>query len=202
MMRLFVDNWWLLILRGIFALAFGMFVFSAQTLELSWLLRALALASMVELFGLFAFCAGIFTIVAAARGLGKERDWWLLLLDGVGACIAGVTAMIFPGLTFLALVRIIGVWALFVGVCELFMARKLRRHLPDEWFLVSAACGSLAFGAFLFGQWISQIHQLFLWLAFYAVFSGCAMLALGLRLGKLRGLAHLAAMHAASPHLP
>ncbi len=200
MLRILVHNWWLLILRGAFALAFGLFVFSAQTLGLTWLLRAVALASVVEFFGLFVFCAGIFTITAAIRSFGKEREWWLLLADGIGACAAGVFALAVPDLTFLALARLIGVWALFVGGCELLMARKLRRHVPDEWFLALAAAGSLAFGFYLFLGRALDLHRLFVWLGSYALFSASAMLALGLRLRKLRSLAHLAAKHTASPH--
>jgi len=93
-----------------------------------------------------------------------------------------------------------GVWALFVGGCELLMAHKLRRHVPDEWFLALAAGGSLAFGLYLFLCWALQVRQLFAWLGSYALFSACTMLALGLRLRKLRNLAHLAAKHADSLH--
>src|SRR5258708_1325472 len=138
MLRILVHNWWLLILRGAFALAFAIFIFFAQTIRLTWLLHAVAMVSVVEFFGLFAFSAGIFTMVAALRSFGKESEWWLLLVDGIGACSAGVVAITLPDLTFLALAHLIGASALFVGVCELLMAHKLRRHAPDEWFLALA----------------------------------------------------------------
>src|SRR5947209_731473 len=125
MLRILVHNWWLLILRGASALAFAIFVFFAQTIKLTWLLHAVAVASVVEFFGLFAFGAGIFTIVTALRSLGNESEWWLLLVDGIGACSAGAVAIALPDLTFLDLVRLIGVWALFVGGCELLMAHNL-----------------------------------------------------------------------------
>ena len=195
MLRILVHNWWLLVLRGALALAFALFVFSVQTIGRSWVLGALALASVVEFFGLFAFCAGVCTIIAAIRGVDKERDWWLLLIDGAGACLAGVVAVALPNLTFVALVRLIGAWALLVGACELLMAHKLRRHVSDEWSLALAAVGSLAFGAYLFTGWAAHLNQLFVWLGSYALFSAVTMLALGLRLRKLRNQAHLAARH-------
>ncbi len=198
MLRVLVHNWWLLLSRGVLALLFAVFVFFAQAYGSSWFLRAVALASVVEFFGVFAFCAGLITMVAALRSFGKESEWWLLLADGMAACIAGAVALAAPDLTFLHLVHLIGIWALFVGGAELIMARKLRRHVPDEYFLSLAAIGSLAFGLYLWigGHW--QLHQLLIWLGAYALFSAATMLALGLRLRKLRSLAHLAAQHAVS----
>jgi uncharacterized membrane protein HdeD (DUF308 family) len=196
MLRVFLDNWWLVGLRGVFALAFALFVFSARTIGATWLLGAFAFTSVVELFGLFAFGAGVLTIVAAVRSLGKDGEWWLLLVDGAGACIAGVAAVTIPDLTLLALVRVTAVWAMFVGGCELLMARKLRHHLSDEWFLALAAAGSLVFGAYLFLGPALQVRGLFVWLGSYALLSGVAMLSFALRLRKLRNEARLAAQHA------
>ncbi|HET6844986.1 MAG TPA: DUF308 domain-containing protein [Candidatus Angelobacter sp.] len=196
MLRILVHNWWLLALRGVFALLFAVFIFSVQPLASGWLLQAMVRTSVVESFGLLALGAGIFTIIAAIRGLPLESDWWLLLLNGIGACAAGVLAICIPGLTFILLVRVITVWTLFAGACELLMAYKLRRHVPDEWFMVLAAVGSMAFGVYIFVVRLQQEHQLFLWLGSYALYSAIAMLGLALRLRKLRGQAHLAAQHA------
>src|SRR5215510_9071777 len=196
MLRILIHNWWLLLLRGIFALLFAIFVFSVQAVRVMRLLQAMALVSVVELFGLFAFCVGIITIIAAIRGFTKERGWLLLFLDGLGACAIGVVAVTVLDLTFLHLMRLIAFWAIFVGAAELLIARKLRRHLPDEWFLVLAAAGSAAFGVYLFIVPASQVQHLLVWLGSYALFSALTMLGLALRLRKLRSQAHLAAVHA------
>ncbi len=200
MLRILVHNWWLLLARGVLALVFAIFILFAQTSGSSWLLRAVVLASVVEFFGVFAFSAGLITIVASLRSFGKESEWWLLLADGLGACIAGAVALAAPNLTFLHLVHLIGVWALFVGGAELIMARKLRRHVPDEFLLALAAIGSMAFGLYLWLGAHLQLHQLLIWLGAYALFSAGTMLALGLRLRKLRSLAHRSAQHAAASH--
>lgn len=193
MLRILVHNWWLLLLRGIFALGFGIFVFSVQAVRVMNLLQAMALVSVVEMFGLFAFCVGVITIVAAIRGFTKERGWILLLIDGVVACAVGVAAVTLRDLTFVHLVRLIACWAIFVGASELLIARKLRRHVPDEWFLAAAAVGSAAFGAYLFIVPSNEVRHLFLWLGSYALFSAVTMLGLALRLQRLRHQAHVAA---------
>ena len=200
MLRVLVHNWWLLLSRGVLALAFAIFILFAQTSGPSWLLRAVVLASVVEFFGVFAFCAGLITLVAALRSFGRESEWWLLLADGLGACVAGAVALAAPNLTFLHLVHLIGIWALFVGGAELIMARKLRRHVPDEYFLTLASIGSLALGLYLWIGAYLQLRQLLTWLGAYALFSAGTLLALGLRLRKLRSLAHIAAQHATVSH--
>jgi uncharacterized membrane protein HdeD (DUF308 family) len=156
---------------------------------------------VVEFFGIFAMGAGIITVVAAVHAYGRDREWWLLLLDGAGASMAGLIAVAVPSLTFAALVRLIAIWASLVGVSELMMARRLRRHLSDEWFLAMAGAGSLVFAGTLLVGRTFQTEALLLWLGAYALFSACTMLALGLRLRKLKKLAHLEGAHAASLHV-
>ena len=198
MLRALVDNWWLLLLRGIFALGFAVFVFSVQAVHVIGLLQAMALVSVVEMFGLFAFCTGIITIIAAIRGFIRESGWLLLLVDGRGACAVGVAAVTCRDLTFLHLVRLIACWAFFLAAFELLIARKVRRHLPDEWFLALAAVGSAAFGAYLLILPSDRVRTLFLWLGTYALFCAITMHGLSLRLRKVRTQAHIAAVHAGS----
>ena len=199
MFRVLIHNWWILLLRGIFALLFGIYVFSVQSVRLISLLRAVVLTSVVELFGLFACVVGVLTIIAAIRGFSKDKDWWLLLVDGAGAFAVGVAVVLLPSATILTLLKFMGFWAFFVGICELLIAERLRRHVPDEWFLAIAAAGSVLFGTYMFLMWSPEVQRVFLWLGSYALFSAVTMLALAFRLKKLGRLAHLSAQHAASP---
>jgi uncharacterized membrane protein HdeD (DUF308 family) len=199
MFRVLIHNWWVLALRGAFALLFALYVFSVQSVHFISFLRAVVLTSVVELFGLFACVGGILTIVAAIRGYTRDQEWWLLLLDGAGTFAAGLAVVLLPSVTIITLVKLIGVWAIFVGACELLIAHRLRRHVPDEWFLALAATGSILFGAYIFMVLTPEVHHVFLWLGCYALFSAATMLALALRLRKLSGQAHLIAQHAASP---
>jgi uncharacterized membrane protein HdeD (DUF308 family) len=199
MFRVLIHNWWVLMLRGIFALLLAIYVFFVQSVRVITLLRAVVLTSVVELFGLFACVVGILTIFAAIRGFSKDQDWWLLLIDGAGAFAVGVAVVLLPAVTILTLLKFIGFWAFFVGICELLIADRLRRHVPDEWFLALAAMGSVLFGTYMFLMWRPEVQRVFLWLGFYALFSAVTMLALAFRLRKLGAIAHLSAQHAASP---
>ncbi|HKD80017.1 MAG TPA: DUF308 domain-containing protein [Candidatus Angelobacter sp.] len=184
MLRIMIHNWWLFACRSAFALMFAAYIWFVEGAKLPLLLRAFAQASTVELFGLLAFGAGLFTLAAALRPSSRGHDRGLLLLDGLGTCTAGVVVVVVPGLLLAHLIWIIVIWALFIGVCEMLMARTIRRHLRDEWFLATAGAGSVLFGSFLLPGWITDDHILLVWLASYALFSALAMAGLAYRLWK------------------
>ena len=193
MLRVMINNWWLFACRATFALVFAAYIWFIEGARLPLLLRAFAHASTVALFGLLAFGAGIFTLAAAVRPSSRGHDRGLLLLDGLGACSAGVIVVVVPSLLLTQLVWIIVFWALLIGVCEILMARKIRRHLRDEWFLAAAGCGSVIFGSILLPGWIKDEHILLVWLASYAIFSAIAMAGLAYRLWKASTLPQLLA---------
>ena len=88
--------WWMLILRGAVALLFG-------TLALFW--PGLTLLLLITLFSAYAIASGVVAIVAAIRYRATYGGWWVPLLLGI--CSIGAGA--------LALVWLIGVYALFTG---------------------------------------------------------------------------------------
>jgi len=197
MLRVMIKNWWLFACRAAFALVFGAYVWLVQGANLPPLLRAFAHASTVELFGLLAFGAGIFTLGAALRRSSRGHDRGFLLVDGFGACAAGALVVVVPSFALQHLVRIMGFWALFIGVCEFLMAQKLRRHMQEEWFLTLAGAGSFGLGAFLLLGWASDDHSVLAWLGSYALFSAIVMAGLAYRLWRARTVPHVSASKAA-----
>ena len=185
MLRIMIDNWWLLALRAIFALLFAGAVFFVDGANLPLLLRVFAHASTVVLFGLLAFGTGVFTLGGALRRSSRGHDRGLLLTDGLGTCAAGAIAVAIPSLTLVHLAWVIGYWAVFVGVCQMLMAHKIRRHLHDEWFLVLAGVVSLGFGVFMLLGRVVDDHTVLVWLGSYALFSAITMSGLAYRLWQI-----------------
>jgi uncharacterized membrane protein HdeD (DUF308 family) len=133
-------NWWLVALRGLAAIVFGVLAFV-------W--PAITLWALVLLFGAYMLVDGIFAIVAAVRAAGREARWWLLLIEGVLGVLAGLVATFWPGLTALALLYFIAAWAIVSGILEIVGAIRLRREIEGEWALGLSGALSLLFGVLL-----------------------------------------------------
>jgi len=192
-LRTLIHNWWLLALRGVFALLFALLAFSLREAAFSWLLGAIASASVVVLFGLFAFTAGLFTLGAGMRGPVHGRERWLLLLDGLGASICGVVVAVLPDLSLFHLIYVMAWWAVFVGTVEFVIALHLRRHMKDEWLLAVFSIASILFGAGLLLSKVATELAVLSWIALYSGFSGVTILVLAFRLRSLQLQAHKAA---------
>ncbi len=111
----------MILFRGIAAVLFGI-------LTLVW--PKLSLFVLVILFGVFAVISGITAVVAALRNTG-EQGWGFLLIEGILGILAGVVALVWPGITssgLLAVVWLIGVYAIVFGVTFIvayFQSRSL-----------------------------------------------------------------------------
>jgi uncharacterized membrane protein HdeD (DUF308 family) len=104
-----VRNWWIMALRGVASILFGLFTVVAPSISL---------AALVLVFGAFAFADGVLALVSAVRRRGVSDRWWVLLLQGLAGVAAGVVTVIWPDLTTLALLYLIVAWALAIGALE------------------------------------------------------------------------------------
>src|SRR5215467_12946129 len=84
------HSWWLLVLRGLAAILFGV---------LTWLQPGISLAALVLLFGIYALADGVLGVWTAIAGRKDHEDWWVLLLWGLIGIGAGVLTLVAPGVT-------------------------------------------------------------------------------------------------------
>jgi len=195
MIRLLIQNWWLLFLRGVLAIAFAIFIFVFLPFVAAPLLREFAFDGLAAIFALFGIATGLLTIAAAVRGAAKGGSSWLLLADGITVTVGGITIMLSPGLTLIHVIRLIGVTALAVGILELVAGVHLRRHLTDEWLLITGGVTSVAFSACLLLANVGTVQAALTWISIYAFANGLAIIGLALRLMNLRDSIHALAGH-------
>jgi uncharacterized membrane protein HdeD (DUF308 family) len=190
MIRMLIKNWWLLFLRGIFAIAFAIFIFAFMPFVPAPLLRQLAFAGLAAIFALFAFATGVLTVIAAVRGAGQGGSAWLVLADGIAITAGGLIILFSSGLTLLLLVQLIGLTALAVGMLEFLAGIHLRRHLTDEWLLICGGITSIAFAACLLLMHVGTVQTALTLISIYALANGLALMGLALRLRSLRNSIH------------
>jgi uncharacterized membrane protein HdeD (DUF308 family) len=169
----FTKNWWVLLIRGILAVLFGIMAFT---------LPDLTLVTLVLLYGVYAFADGLTAIFVG----GSARAWWFVLL-GVLGVIVGVFTFIYPGITAVALLYLIAAWAVVRGVFEIVTAIKLRKEISNEWLLVIAGVLSVLFGVALVANPAAGVLAVVWIIGTYAFIFGLMMIVLAFRLRGLSG---------------
>jgi uncharacterized membrane protein HdeD (DUF308 family) len=171
------DNWWALALRGLFAILFGIIAFA---------MPGAAMLALVLVFGAYSAADGIFNIVLAVRGARGHERWGLLLVNGLLGIAIGIAAVIWPGITVLAFVFMVGAWALLSGGLMLGAALGLKIS-HGRWLLVFGALISLAYGLLLFASPLIGALVLTWWVGAHALIFGVTLIVLAFRLRKHRG---------------
>jgi uncharacterized membrane protein HdeD (DUF308 family) len=167
-------NWWLVLLRGICAIIFGV-------LTLMW--PGLSLLTLVVLYGVFALFDGGLAIGAAIMGGAPAPRWWLALV-GVLGIAAGVITLLWPGITGLVLLYFIGGWAIAAGVFEIVGAIRLRKEIEGEWWLIATGVLSVLFGVLILIFPGAGALGIAFAIGWFAIVYGGLLVGLSLRLKK------------------
>lgn len=177
MLMTLARNWWAIVLRGVCAVLFGVAAFA-------W--PGLTLAVLVIMYGAYALVDGILAVIAAIAARQPGRFPWGLLLAGLAAVGVGVLTFAMPGLTALALLYLIAVWAILRGVFEVIAAVHLRREIDHEWLLAASGVLSILLGLFLIVSPGAGAIALLWAIGGMAIVVGVIMIGLGFRLKGMR----------------
>jgi uncharacterized membrane protein HdeD (DUF308 family) len=171
-------NWWLLALRGLVAVLFGVLAFM-------W--PGATLITLVWLFGAFALVNGILSLVLAAKTPKGYPKMGSLILGGLLGILAGLLAFVMPGITALGLLILIAAWAIATGVMDLVAAVRLRKVINNEWLLVLAGIASVVFGVLLLLQPAAGALVLIWWIGAWALVLGFLLMILAFRMRNWKG---------------
>ena len=173
MVEALARNWWIVGLRGLAALIFGL---------LTILNPAISLAVLVLLFGAYALVDGVFGIVAAITNRRDERRWVALLISGILGALIGILTFLMPGVTALVLLYLIASWAIIKGVIEIVAAIRLRKVITGEFWFILAGVLSVLFGIVLFLFPGAGALAVVLWIGVFAIVFGVLLIAFAFRL--------------------
>jgi uncharacterized membrane protein HdeD (DUF308 family) len=114
------PTWWLIV-AGIAGIAAGIATFV-------W--PGITALVLIVFIGVWSIVRGIFEIVGAIK-LRKEIDneWWLILA-GALSVVFGALVLIMPGAGALALIWVIGAYAIVFGILLVGLSFRLRKHNP------------------------------------------------------------------------
>jgi uncharacterized membrane protein HdeD (DUF308 family) len=174
-----IRNWWMVLLRGLCAIAFGIMAFAWPGITLLVLVLMFAAQALVD--------GG--AAVALGLGMRKSVDGapsGTMALVGVVSIVAGIIAFAWPGITAVSLLFVIAFWAIVRGVFEILSAIRLRKVIDNEWMLGLAGAASILFGVLLIA-WPGAGLLSLLWLiGSYAIAFGVIKVMLALRLRGMK----------------
>jgi uncharacterized membrane protein HdeD (DUF308 family) len=177
MLLTLAQNWWAIVLRGVFAVLFGLAAF---------LWPGLTLTVLVLLYGAYALIDGVLEVMWALVSRRAGPFPWGVLLAGLAGIAIGIMTFLWPGLTALALLYLIAIWAIVRGVFEVIAAIHLRREIDNEWLLGLGGVLSILLGVFLIAAPGAGALAVVWWIGAFAIAVGVLTIILGFRLKGLR----------------
>ena len=171
-LRTLTENWRALALRGLVALLFGLVV-------LFW--PDLILAVLTLLFGIYALVDGGVVLVPALRISDQGARRWLPLAEGAVGVIAGLIALLWPGMTASGLLYVIVAWAVATGILKIATTIVLRSEVENGWLLAGSGALSVLFGVILAAVVGSDLPSLAPFIGVFAIVVGLALIAFALR---------------------
>lgn len=167
--------WWMILLRGIFAVLFGIFAIAFPDATL---------VALAILFAVYAILDGVTTIAHAVRMRARSPRWGWLLAQGILSVLAGLVAVLFPVLTgvfgALIVIYLIAFWAIVTGIAGLRAAHAMTDGGRKTWAYVAAAL-SVLFGIALAVMATlspaSAISALVLIIGIYSIVAGVVLIA-------------------------
>ena len=180
MLEQIIDHWWILLIRGICAILFGVLAFV-------W--PGLTLLVLVILFGVHAIIDGVSALLLGTRMKKATSDspWLFMILTGIVSLLAGIIAFAWPGITAVALLYVIAFWAMVRGVFEILAAIRLRKVIDNEWLLGLAGALSLLFGIMLIAWPAAGLMSMIWLIGAAAIVIGVLAVLLSLKIRGLRG---------------
>ena len=187
MVQHLAREWWLVALRGLISIAFGIVAFV-------W--PGITLFALVLLFGAYLLVDGIVALAQAIRFRHERERWPMLLLEAILGIVVGIVAFLWPGITALAWLFTIAAWAVVTGILEIVLAVRLRKVITGEWFIALTGVLSIALGIVLA---LLPLAGLVAWvwvIGSYAIVFGVLLIAAAFRLRRGTAATTTTGLHA------
>jgi len=147
------PSWWKPVLTGILAIASGLCaiafpagILSTRILDAIFGDEKPYSASMTAVAALLALVAWI-AIDGLLHLFGSDtKNERNSRIRGIAGVVVAIAAIFWPDRTAYIAVELIGLWAILVGVLELFAARYLRESAKDRALMACAAIASILLG--------------------------------------------------------
>jgi len=179
------KSWWIVTLRGVLAVIFGILAFATPELML---------ASLVLVFGIYAIVSGFF-LLFGGFSLPDSDDKIFSIFEGLFLIFLGSLFVFLPGLSVMAsilyisvyaIISYISVYAIISGLFQFYYSIKMKDSNRNEWFGILNAVVSIIFGIALLADLIVGAEVLVMVLGMYSIFFGIMAIAISFKIKNLK----------------
>jgi uncharacterized membrane protein HdeD (DUF308 family) len=132
---------WILGVNGALAIAFGAVI-------LIW--PGISLYALTIVFGAYSLAVGVVSLMAGIRAPSGYRAW--PVVNGLLGIAVGVLVFVWPNISALALLYVIGAYAVALGVIAVFGAFSLPLDGGDTALMILSGLVSILFGIVMFAR--------------------------------------------------
>ena len=138
--RLF-KNWWLMTLKGLLAIGFGLVMLIRK--------YPLMKSSLAISFGIIILASGAMIITGAFlhKRINPRWNWWLF--EGIIDIVIGTFFVFSPNLAKAFFLYFLSIWAFAIGIIQIITAFRMITYLERWWSMLLTGILSILF-AFLF----------------------------------------------------
>jgi uncharacterized membrane protein HdeD (DUF308 family) len=166
-------NSWILSVRGVVAIFFGLYAL---------FMPGRALATLILVFGLCIVLEGVLSIVAAVRVHSHHERSLPIAVEGIVCVLVGLVALLFPDAAALTWLYLVSGFAVVSGILHMAGAIQLRKQFPGEWVLILNGALTTVFGILMILLPLAGLLALIWLIGAYSLFFGALLLAVALRL--------------------
>ncbi len=166
--------WWGIVLRGVVALALGIFILARP-------LESVAVFALVIAF--WALIDGLTNIVHSFDLKAYVNHWWLMLLGGVISAVFGVAALYYyPVLSLAFAVLWVAWWLLLTGVVGIYVAVQQRRLAMSWGWTMALGIVSVVAGVLALVYQPATLAAIMAFIAGFAIVAGILLLVGAVRI--------------------
>lgn len=168
-------HWWVVLLFGLFAVAFGVLALMAPV-------RTAAVLAMW--LGVMAIVEGVVALASAISGSAPVSRGWAVFYALVSIAF-GVLALLNPLATASVLLLFLAAWLVVGGIYRIVFAIRVRRHIRGEWLLILSGLLAVALGVMFALNPLGGLMVTSLWIGAMALVYGVLQVVVAFRLRSL-----------------
>jgi uncharacterized membrane protein HdeD (DUF308 family) len=172
MFKEIASYWWVILLRGILSILFGI---------LAVMNPGLTAVTLATIFGIYALIDGFTLIGIAIFGASQMNNRLVLALEGVLGVIFGFLVLTWPDISVVVFLQFIAIWALVTGVVQIVSAIS-----EANIWLGLAGLLSIVFGIYFFRFPGAGALALITVIGIYAIIFGVLFVILSFRVRSYR----------------